>query len=776
MRSAEAFLEAMTLEEKVGLLTGDSAWTTTPIDRIGLPSLRMSDGPHGVRRTASTGSMAFGAHAATCFPTASSTSATWDPALVREMGVAIGHEAVALEVDVVLGPGVNMKRSPLCGRNFEYFSEDPFLAGRLAVGWIDGVQSVGVGASLKHLAVNNQETRRMSVSAEVDDRTLRELYLPAFEHAVTTSKPWTVMCAYNRINGVYASEHRALLTDVLRSEWGFDGFVVSDWAAVHDRPSAVAAGTDLEMPGPRPRRVRAVIEAVRSGVLDERVVDEAALRVLRVIVRASETPKGGSFDVAAHHDLARRIAANGMVLLKNDGVLPLSAGGRLAVIGRAAKEPRIQGGGSSQITPTRVDVPIDELAHLARDAEVVYAEGYDDGDAERPDLVAEAVAAAAAADAAVVFIAMPMTRESEGGDRTDMDLTPQHVALLTAVCSSQPSTIVVLFNGSAVSLTPWMDGAAAVLEAWLSGQAAGGAVADILFGVVNPSGRLAETFPLRLEDTPAYLNFPGDGDRVRYGEGLYIGYRWYEARHQPVAFPFGHGLSYTTFKYQNIRTSAQSVADVDGVTVSCDVTNTGDRAGSDVVQVYVRDTEASVQRPHKELRGFAKVHLGPGETRSVDIVLEPRAFSFWDPRLHAWVTEAGDFEILVGSSSAAIHASIPVSVARTTSVPSTLNDMSPLQDWLGDAAGRPEALELLRSLAPILGDMFGEAVEHPDDLDPHFHSYFSAMPIRDLLEFAAPAGGPEPDARLEELSSSLRVTLATADTIDGPGLVSSPNA
>jgi beta-glucosidase len=771
---AKRYLAEMTLDEKATLLTGDSVWTTAAVPRLGLPSLRMADGPHGVRRTPSTGSMAFSAHAATCFPTASSTAATWDPDLLREMGEAIGREAIALEVDVVLGPGVNMKRSPLCGRNFEYFSEDPYLAGRLAVGWIDGIQSLGVGASLKHLAVSNQETRRMSVSAEVDERALREIYLPAFEQAVTAARPWTVMCSYNRINGVYASEHRQLLTDILRSEWGFDGFVVSDWAAVHDRPSALAAGTDLEMPGPRPRRVRSVIEAVHAGALDEKVVDEAALRVLRIIVRASATPKGGSFDAAAHHALARRIAAEGMVLLKNDGVLPLATGGRIAVIGRAAKEPRIQGGGSSQITPTQVDSPIDELVRSAGGATIFYSPGYDDEQHERPDLVADAVAAAADSDVAVVFVALPVAKESEAGDRTDLDLVPQHVALIRAVCAAQPRTVVVLFNGSAVVVAPWIDGAAAVLEAWLSGQAAGGAIADVLFGATEPSGRLAETFPLRLEDTPAYLNFPGDGDRVRYGEGVYIGYRWYEARDLPVAFPFGHGLSYTTFRYDHARVSTTSFADVDGVTVFVDVTNTGGRAGSDVVQVYVRDVEASVQRPNKELRGFAKVRLEPGETRTVEVRLDPRAFAFWDVRRRAWVTEGGAFEILIGSSSAAIHAVIPVTLVESATNSSTLTDMSPLQDWLADAAGRPGALELVQSLAPILGGVFGKAVTDPDDLDPHFHSYFSAMPIRDLLEFAAPAGGPEPEARLLELADSRR-TAVSGHTSDSPAFIGTRN-
>ena len=766
MTSAEQFLAAMTLEEKAALLTGDSAWTTPSLPRIGLPALRMADGPHGVRRTQTTGSMAFGAHAATCFPTASSTSATWDPDLVRQMGQAIAREAIALHVDIVLGPGVNMKRSPLCGRNFEYFSEDPYLSGRLGAAWIDGVQSLGVGASLKHFAVNNQETRRMSVSADVDERALRELYLPAFEHAVTEARPWTVMCAYNRINGVYASEHQMLLNDVLRAEWGFDGFVVSDWAAVHDRPRALAAGLDLEMPGPRPRRVRSVLEAVRTGVLDEATVDEAALRVLRVITKASATPKGEPFDAAAHHELARHVAADGMVLLKNDGVLPLSGGGRLAVIGRAAKEPRIQGGGSSQITPTSVDIPITELARLSGGADITYAEGYVDGDAERPDLVAEAVAIAAASDVAIVYVALPLSKESEGGDRTDLDLGSQQVTLIRAISAAQPRTVVVLFNGSAISLAPWIDGTAAVIEAWLSGQATGGAVADVLFGVVNPSGRLAETFPLRLEDTPAYLNFPGDGDRVRYGEGMFIGYRWYDARRLPVMFPFGHGLSYTTFAYSNARVSAARFTDADRLTVTVDVANTGTRSGAEVVQVYLRDIAASLQRPDKELRGFAKVRLEPGETRTVEIHLDEKAFKFWDPRIHDWVAEAGDFELLVGSSSADIHATLPVTLVATDDVPTMIGDMSPLLDWLQDAAGRDQALQLITTLAPILGAVFGEAVDHPDDLDPHFHSYFGAMPLRDLLEFAAPAGGPEPETRL----SAMLNAVSKAGPRPGPSL------
>ena len=751
---ATRFLAEMTLEEKATLLTGDSAWTTAAMPRLGLPSLRMADGPHGVRRTHSTGSMAFGAGAATCFPTASSTAATWDPDLLREMGEAIGREARALEVDVVLGPGVNMKRSPLCGRNFEYFSEDPFLAGRLAVGWIDGVQSVGVGASLKHLAVNNQETRRMSVSAEVDERTLREVYLPAFEHAVKTARPWTVMCAYNRINGTYASEHRHLLTDVLRSEWGFDGFVVSDWAAVHDRPRAVAAGTDLEMPGPRPRRVRSVIDAVHAGVLDEKVVDEAALRLLRVIALASATPKGGSFDAAAHHHWRDGSPPRAWSCSRTTGccrcrraggsqssVAPRRSHGSRAAAARRSPRRRSTSP-STNSNDSRAALPGLVLGRVRRRR----------GGAPRPrggrrggrDRLGRRhrLRGDAGRD------------ESEGGDRADMDLAPQHVALIRAVCAAQPRTVVVLFNGSAVAVAPWIDGAAAVLEAWYSGQAAGGAVADILFGVVDPSGRLAETFPLRLEDTPAYLDFPGDGDRVRYGEGLYIGYRWYDARDLPVAFPFGHGLSYTTFRYDDARTSATTFADVDGVTVTVDVTNTGSRAGSDVVQVYVRDVQASVQRPGKELRGFAKVRLEPGETQTVDVRLDPRAFAFWDPRRHGWVTEAGAFEILIGSSSAAIHAVVPVTVIESATVRRRWTTCHRCR--IGSAIPPDGRSPRVGALArPDPRRRLGKAVTDSDDLDPHVHSYFSAMPIRDLLEFAAPAGGPEPEARLKRLIGAL---------------------
>jgi beta-glucosidase len=755
LTAAEAILAQLTLEEKAELCTGDSAWTTASIPRVALPALRMADGPHGVRRTPETTTMAFAAHAATCFPTASCTSSSWDPDLLREMGRAIAREARSLAVDIVLGPGVNIKRSPLCGRNFEYFSEDPYLAGELAVAWVEGIQSGGVGASLKHFAVNNQETRRMSVSAEVDERTLREIYLPAFEAAVTRAQPWTVMCAYNRINGVYASQHRTLLNEILRGEWGFDGAVVSDWAAVHDRPAALAAGLDIEMPGPRPRRVAAVVAAVQNGDLAESDLDGAVLRIVRMALRSSSMAPGEAFDSEAHHALARRIAAQGIVLLKNREVLPLIDGGRIAVIGDAAKNPRFQGAGSSQMTPTSIDVPIDELARLLPNASLTFDEGYTE-DGSDPALIEAAETSAAGADVAVIYLSLPESKESEGRDRSDIDLADQQVALINAVTSVQPRTVVVLMNGSALAMSAWIDNASAVVEAWFAGQAAGGAIADVLVGRVNPSGRLAETIPIRIEDTPAFLNFPGDGDVVRYGEGIYVGYRWYDKRHQPVLFPFGHGLSYTTFSYGPATLSAQRIPPTEGVTVSVTVTNTGTRPGSEVVQVYVRDVQSSLSRPERELKAFAKVFLAPGETQTASLRLDQRAFALWHPTHRRWVVEDGDFEIQVGSSSADIRVTALLTVEAGDVLEPMLTAMSPLGDWLKDRRGQIQADALLREIAPLVGLTFGN---QPDadivDLDAHFHDYFMAMPLRDVLEFAAAIGGPDPDERLAQLMDGL---------------------
>lgn len=690
----QSIIASMTLEEKAALCTGASAWSTTPVERLRLPEMIVSDGPHGIRRLSDIHSMGHQSLPATCFPTASCSASTWDVELMRELGAALAEEAIALNVDVVLGPGANMKRSPLGGRNFEYFSEDPYLAGELAVAFINGVQSKGVGTSLKHYAVNNQEFQRFSISAEVDERTLREIYLPAFEKAVKEAQPWTVMASYNKVNGVFATESHTLLTEILKDEWGFEGLVVSDWGAVRDRVAALKGGTDWEMPGPQDRRVKAVAEAVRVGELAEATLDESVRRILRIVLKAQKTPKGGTFDVDAHHALARQIAVEGMVLLRNaplpqeEPLLPLRNHQRIAVIGRSAKVAHFQGGGSSHINPTRVDAPFEELQSRAGGAELTYAQGYPADDSFRQELIDEAVGLARSADVALLFIALPAYKESEGYDRADLDLTAQQVALIQAVAKAQPRTVVVLNNGAPVAMSAWIDAVPAVLEGWMMGQAGGAALADILFGQVNPSGKLAETFPLKLSDTPAHLNWPGGAGKVKYGEGIFIGYRYYDAKEMPVLFPFGHGLSYTTFTYSNAKTSAKTFRDVDGLTVTVDVTNTGHVAGKEIVQVYVHDREAGLVRPEKELKGFAKVALQPGETRPVAIKLDFRAFAYYHPEYGRWITEDGDFDIFIASSATHIRHILAVTLKSTLELPCILDKESTVREWMADPRGK----------------------------------------------------------------------------------------
>jgi beta-glucosidase len=730
----QSIIAQMTLEEKAALCTGASAWTTTKVERLGVPEMLVSDGPHGVRRVPDVNALAHEALPATCFPTASSLASTWDVDLLGEVGQALGEECIALKVDVLLGPGNNMKRTPLCGRNFEYYSEDPFLSGKIAASFINGVQSQGVGTSLKHFAANNQEFQRLSISSVVDERSLREIYLAAFETAVKEAKPWTVMCAYNKINGTYCSENHWLLVDILKDEWGFEGLAVSDWGAVHDRVASLQGGLDLEMPGPKDLRVKAVIEAVRGGELDEATLNESARRILNIVFKAAETPKGGNFDVDAHHVLARRVAAEGMVLLKNDGILPLQNPQKIAVIGRSAKEPYFQGGGSSHINPTRVDIPFDELQKLAGGAELTYAEGYPAEDAFVQALIDEAVEAARRADAALLYISLPGYKESEGYDRADLDLTKQQVALIQAVTKVQPRTVVILNSGSAVAMSEWIEGAAAVMEAWMMGQAGGGAIADILFGKVNPSGKLAETFPLKVVDTPAYLNYPGGYGEVRYGEGVFIGYRYYDAKETPVLFPFGHGLSYTTFAYSNPRVSASVFRDTDGLTVSVDVTNTGRVAGKETIQVYVHDRKSRLVRPPKELKGFVKVELQPGQTKTATIPLNFRSFAYYHPGYKGWITEDGEFDILIGASAADIRFRETVRLKSTLDLPCLLNRESTIREWFDDPRGMEAfnpVMHQIKALMEQLGELFG-AGERPEE---SISAELMDMPLRSILHF-----------------------------------------
>jgi beta-glucosidase len=687
----DAIVAALTVEEKAALCLGSDFWHTAPIPRLDVPAIMVSDGPHGLRAQPNESDHVglSGSLPATCFPTASALASSWNPALFGEIGRALATEALACGVSVVLGPGVNMKRSPLCGRNFEYLSEDPWLAGELAVAMVNGVQGLGIGTSLKHFAANNQETDRLRVSADVDERTLREIYLPAFERVVTKARPWTVMCAYNKVNGTFASEHHWLLTAVLRDEWGFTGLVVSDWGAVHDRVAALTAGLDLEMPPNLGVSDRAIVTAVEHGRLAESVLDTAATRVLR-LVSAAETALAphASFEADAHHALARRAAHESAVLLKNTGnVLPLRprAGETVALIGEFARTPRYQGAGSSQVNATRIDNALDEVTRLVDPSvQVTFGDGTIDA----------AVELAGSADHVVLFLGLPASTESEGFDRTSIELPAAQLELLSAVAAAHDRVVVVLANGSTVRIAPWEHEVAAILECWLSGQAVGGAVADLLLGVANPSGKLAETIPVRLEDNSSYLNFPGDSGHVRYGEGSFIGYRGYDAAHAEVSYPFGFGLSYTTFSVSDVSVHVHGSVGADlHVDVSASVTNTGSVAGAEVVQVYVADLESTVTRAVRELKAFAKVALEPGATDRVTMTLDERSFAFWSIVHSRWAVEAGEFELGVGTSSRDLADRIVISL-DAPSLAAPLSVMSTLQEWLAD----PRGSELLRSL------------------------------------------------------------------------------
>ena len=716
-------VDELSLEEKAGLVSGGSFWGTRPVDRLAIETLVLTDGPHGVRMQ-SGGVDHLGINhsdPATCFPTASATGSCWDPDLLREMGTALAAEARAHGVDVLLGPGVNMKRHPLCGRNFEYLSEDPHLAGTLGAALVAGLEAGGVGASVKHFAANNQETDRMRVSAEVDERTLREIYLPAFETVVTTAAPSTVMSSYNLVNGVHAGEHRWLLTEVLRDEWGFDGVVVSDWGGVHDPVRSLAAGLDLEMPGTGEASPAAIVAAVRAGELDEALLDQAVSRLLTMRDRLhARRDHDQALDLDQHHALARRVAAESSVLLVNDGgLLPLApTGGTVAVIGELARTPRYQGAGSSHVVPTRLDDALTAI-RAATEREVAFAAGYLlEGDRD-PALVAEAVAVASDADVVVLFLGLPDDDESEGFDRTHLDLPGAQRELVAAVAAANPAVVVVLSNGGVVCLEDVVGRVPAILETWLAGQAGGSAVADLLFGAAEPAGRLAETIPIALTDTPAYVNWPGADGRVLYGERHYIGYRWYDATRRAVRFPFGHGLGYTSFELSDLAVSVADLAVAHAV-VEVTVTNTGGRAGAEVVQVYVGDPESSLDRPPRELKAFAKVRLEPSGSVRVRLELGERAFAFWGR--DGWVVEPGEFLVEVGASSRDVRCEQVVEL-RVPEPVRPLDPESTVAEWDAHPVGSPVLRELLGEAD--LGDLSVEDVL----------TMAAGIPIRSLLQF-----------------------------------------
>ncbi len=683
-------LGQLTLEEKASLTSGSSFWYTTPVQRVGVPRVMVSDGPHGLRaQPGESDHVGLGESLpATCFPTASAIASSWNPSLLRRVGEALGREARACHVSVILGPGVNMKRSPLCGRNFEYLSEDPYLAGELGLGIVDGVQSTGVGTSVKHFAANNQEHDRLRVDAIVSERALHEIYFPAFERIITAGQPWTVMCSYNKVNGLSASENPWLLNTVLRQQWGYQGLVVSDWGAVYHRVPALQAGTDLEMP-PRAASPAEIVDAVTSGALDETVLDQRVATVLELVSKAMAVlDVEETFDEQAHHQLAREAAAESAVLLKNDGgLLPLAASTRLCVVGEFARTPRFQGAGSSQVNPTRVDIALEELLAAYENATFAPGYGLDPGPKDDP-LRDQAATAARDADAVVLFLGLPAAAESEGFDRSHMHLPANQLATLRAVCQANPRVVVCLVNGSTVLLDEVSAHAQAIVELWLGGQAAGSAVADLLNGTANPSGRLAETIPHRLQDNSSYLNFPGDSSRVTYGEGIFVGYRGYDASDVDVAYPFGFGLSYTAFQVTDL-TLAQRGCVVNGdlaVDVTVTVTNTGDRHGAHVVQTYVRDVQASVARPPRELKGFGKVALEPGDSTRVSMTLDQRAFSYWSELRGEWVVEPGDFDVEIGADSRTILLTERITVDGP-SVAAPLTADSTLLEWLQDPVG-----------------------------------------------------------------------------------------
>ncbi len=667
-------VEKMSLKQKADFVSGYDYWHLEEAEELGLPKIMITDGPHGLRKQNPNGKgVGLGnSYPATCMPPAATSACSWDEELLREEGEALAEECLQEKVSVILGPGTNIKRSPVCGRNFEYFSEDPLLAGKMSAGLINGCQSKGIGTSLKHFACNSQEAFRMIINEVIDERTMREIYFPAFEIAVKEAQPWTIMNSYNRINGVYASQNDWLQNKVARDEWGFEGLFVTDWGASVDRVPGLEAGTDLEMPSSGTLNSERIIAAVENGVLDEAVLDEGVDNVVDLIIKSKPAlEKDFKYDVEAHHAVARKVAEGSMVLLKNDdNILPLKSNAKIAVIGEMAKAPRYQGAGSSVINPTKLDNAYDSLIELGSD--VTYAQGYykapptkkDKNRKSESELTAEAVKAAKAADVALVFIGLTEEFEAEGYDRDNIDMPAAHNALVSEVVKANPNTVVVLAGGSVVNM-PWIEDVKALLNMGLSGQAGGSAAANILMGKVNPSGKTAETYPLSFDENPVYGNYPGSPVISEHKESIYIGYRYYDTAKKNVLFPFGFGLSYTTFEYSDIKLSESEIKDNETVTVSFKIKNTGDMDGAEIAQVYVADQESTIFRPEKELRAFTKVFIKAGEEKEVSVTLGKRAFAYYNTNIGDWHVETGEFAVLVGSSSRDIRLEAAVNVIST---------------------------------------------------------------------------------------------------------------
>lgn len=747
----------LTLEEKASLCSGADFWHTEAIDRLNIPAAMVSDGPHGIRKQENLADHMGVAESikAIGFPTASAMACSFDRDLLHKVGDALGEECVAEDLAVLLGPGINMKRSPICGRNFEYYSEDPVVAGELGAAFVNGVQEHGVGTSLKHFAANNQEWRRMSISAEIDERTLREIYLAAFETVVKKAQPWTIMCSYNRINGVYSCENDWLLNKVLRDEWGFEGLVMTDWGAMDERVPSLKAGLDLEMPDCHGETDKLIVKAVQSGELEESVLDTAVERILTMVDKyltarkdidpasmvhplPSSVERG--YDVAAHHALARTTAEQSAVLLKNEDILPLQKDKKIAFIGEFAKVPRIQGGGSSHINNTSVESALD-----AAGDSVSYAQGFHiDEETTDETLLQEAITLAKESDVAVIFAGLPDSFESEGFDRTHLNMPANQNELIARISEVQPNVVVVLHSGSPIAM-PWLDKVAGVLQMYLAGQASGGAAVNLLFGDATPCGKLAETFPLHLEDNPSYLNFPGNREKVCYQEGVFIGYRYYDKKKMDVLFPFGYGLSYTDFTYSNMKvtvngknaTDVDVIKETDEIIVSADITNTGNCDGAEIVQLYIKNPVVYEIRPEKELRDFAKVFLKAGETKTVTFTLNARAFSYYETRIHDWYAESGDYEILLASSSRDIRLQDTVSITGSKKIPFVADYVTTCEDVELFAKDGSALDEMLR------GSGFAEATDHDGDdsmgsgTADMMKAMFTGTPLHSILSFSS---------------------------------------
>lgn len=724
-------INEMTLEEKASLCSGLDFWHTKPVERLNIPNISMSDGPHGLRFQDEEADN-FGINdsvPATCFPSGAALACSWDRNLMNKVGKALGKESKNHDVNILLGPAINIKRSPLCGRNFEYLSEDPYLTSELSMNYIKGVQSEGVGTSVKHFAANNQEYNRMSIDTIVDERTLREIYLASFEGAVKQGKPWTVMCSYNKINGEFASENNYLLTKVLREDWGYEGFVVSDWGAVNDRVKGIKAGLDLEMPSCFGISDKEIVAAVKNKDLSIEVLNKTVERMLSIIYKAKETKKEESISLDSHHETAKTVATDCMVLLKNeDDILPLKKDMKVAVLGAFAKTPRFQGGGSSHVNAYKVDDLMEQMKVVAPNSNVDFAQGFDlQSDYTDQGLIDEAMAKAKSADVAIVFLGLPERYESEGYDRKHMRIPENQIALLEEISMVQSKIVIVLCNGAPIEM-PWGHYAKGILEGYLGGQGLFGAIAELLYGDVSPSGKLAETFPVKLSDNPSYLNFPGEEDHVVYAEGLFVGYRYYDQKQIAPAYPFGFGLSYTNFEYSNITVSKKEISDTENVIVTVKVMNIGKVKGKEIIQLYIGDDISSVIRPQKELKGFDKIELEPKEEKVVEFILDKRSFAYFNTKINDWHVESGTFHILVGSSSQDIRLRTQITVNSTVEIPKKISENSTIREIL--LCVEPDS-EIYQLVMKGLSDK-GLNIEELKSED----SLFGSMVFRSIMRFS----------------------------------------